>query len=71
MQYLDLSMLLLGLDPVGQLSSLSDQLIGFAGLAQPLSALLAQVEDVGVQLLDLCLTCSNGAAIDELLLRSR
>ena len=52
-------MLLLGLDPVCQLSSFSDELVSFAGFAQPLGSLLAQVQDVGVELFDLGLASSD------------
>jgi hypothetical protein len=62
-------MLLLGLNPVGQLCCLSDELVGFAGFAQPVGALLAEVEDVDVQLLDLSLAGSDRTAINKLLLR--
>ncbi len=61
-------MLLLGLDPVCQLGCLSDELVGFAGLAQSLGSLLTKGEDVGVKLLDLGLASSDRAAVDQLLL---
>ena len=61
-------MLLLGLDPVCQLSSLTDQLVGLASFTESLGTLLAQVQDVHVQLFDLGLTGADGASIDQLLL---
>ena len=62
-------MLLLSLDPVCQLSRLSDELIGFARFRQPVGSLLPEVEDVDVQLLDLSLPGPDGAAVHKLLLR--
>ena len=53
---LDLSVLLLLLDPVTQVGGLSHQLVGLASLAQPLGPFVSQGEKALVLLLDLGLS---------------